>query len=222
MRCARGDERGRSRSEAQRASRFARPERAVSKAAAGGAQDVQSAGSIPLASMIDRIVPRGRTRPRWYGTMTCSPLALLRHFWWLPDAPARKNPLRRKTEITLIGSEPGSPSFTQLLSQPAWRSGVGRIHPGTGRAGLLPQFRAVPLLPSLRRRCSLAVRDRLQTSFRSRDRIRALRETSWSQYRSSFARSSKSEWRCARDWQWAHVTTAHSSGRDAEFSPSGA
>jgi len=53
---------------------------------------IQFAGSIPLPSMIALIVPSGRIRPRWYGTITCFAVETLRHFWWLPAEPVSAKP----------------------------------------------------------------------------------------------------------------------------------
>ena len=59
--------------------------------------------------MIARIVPSGRIRPRWYGTITCLPVTGFRHFWWLPELPAILNPPRRRMPMTSSAVRRGVP-----------------------------------------------------------------------------------------------------------------
>ena len=56
-----------------------------------------------------RMVPSGRIRPRWYGTITCLPVTGLRHFWWLPELPAILNPPRRRIAMTSSAVRRGVP-----------------------------------------------------------------------------------------------------------------
>jgi hypothetical protein len=59
--------------------------------------------------MMARMVPSGRIRPRWYGTITCLPVTGFRHFWWLPELPAILNPLWRRMAITSSAVRRGVP-----------------------------------------------------------------------------------------------------------------
>jgi hypothetical protein len=59
--------------------------------------------------MMARRVPSGRIRPRWYGTITCLPVAGFRHFWWLPELPAILNPPRSRMAMTSSALRRGVP-----------------------------------------------------------------------------------------------------------------